>query len=318
MSIQNDIPIVDSHLHLWDPNHLPASWLDDVPLINKPFRTEEFAEMTKGLNIESIVYLQTEVNTPYSLLEAQWVVNECAKKDPRIKAVVPWAPLEDGEKSRAFIEALLRIGEGNGLFGELPIKKGKTFWSSERKGGHQLIKGIRRIIEFEKDIDFCIKEGFVKGVQLLAEYGLSCDINVKPQQLPNVIKLVSQCPNVQFVLDHFGKPKVKHDFPVWSELITQLAGYINVNVKLSGIVTEAFFANGKDWIVDDLQPYVDHILKVFGEDRVMFGSDCPVVLIGERVDYKGWLEIAFTLTKNLSHEAKLKIFNLNAKRFYRI
>eukprot|EP01113_Clastostelium_recurvatum_P032532 TRINITY_DN4195_c0_g1_i9.p1 TRINITY_DN4195_c0_g1~~TRINITY_DN4195_c0_g1_i9.p1 ORF type:complete len:305 (+),score=73.41 TRINITY_DN4195_c0_g1_i9:121-1035(+) len=297
-----------------------------VPQIrNKTFLYPEFNEATKGLDIEGMVYLETDVNPAYGLLETQWVVEKLAKQDKRLLGVVAYAPLENGERSRSYVEALVRIGAGQGVTpGDAAHEPtARSFWSSSKPKEPTIIKGVRRLLQSES-VDFCVQPDFIKGVQLLADYGLSFDICVKPWHLANAIKLVEQCPGMMFVLDHMGKPQVeaphakdKH-FAEWSAHITKLASFPNVYAKLSGITTEVDAVNGSAWTVADLQPYFDHYLKSFGEDRIMFGGDWPVVLHAEGVDYKRWVDIAMELTANLSHDTKMKIFNKNAKIFYRL
>jgi L-fuconolactonase len=236
-------PIVDTHLHLWDPTHFRMSWLDGNPLLNKPYLLDSYREHTAGIDIEAMVYLQTEVETPYAMLEAQWVAQR-AIEDPRLKAMVPWAPLEYGDRSRAFIEALLGISP--------------------------LMRGIRRIIQFEPDTGFCLRPDFVRGVQLLPQYNLSFDICIDHRHLPNTIELVRRCPDTSFVLDHIGKPDIRnHVLDPWRDGIRILAAFPNVWCKMSGLVTEA---DHQHWTREDLRPYIDHILNTFGFARTMFGG----------------------------------------------
>ncbi len=282
-----EFPIVDAHLHLWDPQHFRMSWLDGNPVLDKPYGLVEYREHTRGLSIEAMVYLQVEVETPYALLETHWAEAR-AREDPRLQGIVPWAPLEYGERARAFIEALLAI--------------------SPR------IKGIRRIIQFEPDLDFCLRPDFVRGVQLLPTYGLSFDICIDYRHLANTITLVRQCPNTAFILYHSAKPNIKdHHLDPWREQMAELAAFPNVMCKLSGLVTEA---DHQHWTSDDLAPYVSHVLSVFGEDRVAFGGDWPVVL--QASSYIRWVETLDALTQHLSPEAKRKLWAENARRFYRL
>ena len=129
-----------------------------------------------------MVYLQVEVEPVYALLEARWV-EEQAKKDPRIQGIVAWAPLEYGDQARAFLDAL--------------------------RESTPHLKGIRRFIQFEPNLDFCLQPGFVRGVQLLADYDLSFDICIDHRHFPNTIRLIRQCPQVPCILDHIGKPNIK-------------------------------------------------------------------------------------------------------------
>jgi L-fuconolactonase len=279
-------PIVDSHVHLWDPTRFRMPWLDGNERIGKPFGLAEFREHSAGVEVEGIVYLQVEVTPPYALLEAQWVADLPADGPP-VLGIVPWAPMEDGDRARSFLDAMVAIDPR--------------------------IKGIRRLYQGEPDIDFCIRPDFIRGVQILPEYGLSFDLGVFHQHLKNTISLVRACPKVSFVLDHIGKPDIKGKMTEpWRSEIRELAAMPNVVCKVSGMVTEA----AEDWTTDDLRPYVEHVLESFGEDRVMFGGDWPVVLMAS--PYRRWAESLDEITAGLSDAAKRKLWNENARQFYRL
>ena len=280
-------PIIDSHVHLWDPTRFRMPWLDGNERIGKPFGLSDFREHAAGIEVEGIVYLQVEVTPPYALLEAQWVADLPAEGPP-ILGIVPWAPLEDGDRARSFLDAMVKIDPR--------------------------IKGIRRLYQGEPDLDFCIRPDFIKGVQILPEYGLSFDLGVFNQHLKNSITLVKECPDVSFVLDHIGKPDIKGKMrEPWHSEIRELAALPNVTCKVSGMVTEA---DTERWTTEDLRPYVEHVLESFGEDRVMFGGDWPVVLMGS--PYRRWVEALDQITVGLSDTAKRKLWNENARRFYRL
>jgi len=149
---------------------------------------------------------------------------------------------------------------------------------------------------------------------LLVEYGLSCDICIYHPQLAATVELVRQCPEVQFILDHLGKPAIKdHLLEPWRAQLAELASLPNVICKISGAATEADHQN---WQADDLAPYIGHALAVFGEDRVAFGGDWPVVLMA--APYSRWVATLDALTTQLSPEAKRKLWAENARRFYRL
>ena len=99
-------PIVDSHVHLWDPTRFRTSWLDGNDILDKPYGLTYYRAHTQGVDVELIIYLQVEVNPPNSLLEAQWVSDLDYGGAPTIDAIVPCAPLQDGERARSFLEAL--------------------------------------------------------------------------------------------------------------------------------------------------------------------------------------------------------------------
>jgi L-fuconolactonase len=280
-------PIIDSHVHLWDPNRYRMPWLDKVPTINKPMGLPEYDAATAGINVEGLVYLQVEVGPPYALLEARDLVT-LSQQDARILGIVPWAPLEYGEQVRYFLEELVKLGPG--------------------------IKGVRRIVQDEPDPEFCLQSGFVRGNQILAEYGLSSDICCNFRQLGPNVELVRRCPETSFILDHIAKPNIRGgEFEPWAGQMRDLASLPNVVCKISGVVTEADLAN---WRIDDIKPYVLHALEVFGEDRVLFGSDWPVVTLAS--DYRRWVETLDELTADLPPAAQRKLWSENAKVFYRL
>jgi len=282
-----DFPIVDSHVHLWDPGRFRMSWLDGNDNLDRPHGIAEYRAATEGIAVDAMVYLQVEVEPPYALLEARWAA-ERAREDPRLKGIVAWAPVEFGERVRAFLDALVAVDP----------------W----------VKGVRRIVQSEPDPGFAVRPDFVRGVQVLAEYDLSFDLCIYHPQAPAAVELVRRCPNVSFILDHIGKPNIReHVLDPWRGQIRELSALPNVACKLSGMVTEA---DHQHWSAEDLRPYVEHVLECFGEDRVAFGGDWPVVT--EASTYRRWVETLDALTSGLPPSAKWKLWAENARRFYRI
>lgn len=281
-----NFPIIDTHVHLWDPKNLDYSWLADAPILNKTFVLDEYGMATEEVSVEKMVFVQCECNPEQSEDEAAWVT-QLAKRDTRIQGIVAQAPLELGEGARNILE---------------------------RYSKNRLIKGVRRLIQSESDPNFCIKPDFVKGVQLLPEYNFSFDICIVHTQLKNTIELVKQCPNTQFILDHIGKPDIKAQlFEPWKAQLQELSLFPNVSCKLSGLVTEADMDN---WTRDDLKPYINHVLECFGTERVVFGGDWPVSV--QATTYKKWVETVDWVLSELSVEDKKRIYYLNAKDFYKL
>jgi L-fuconolactonase len=176
-----------------------------------------------------------------------------------------------------------------------------------------LVKGIRRLIQSEAP-GFCIQPDFVRGVQLLSEYGFSFDICVRHHQLADTVTLVEQCPEVQFVLDHIGKPDIKAGLlSPWQEHIHSLANFPNVMCKLSGMITEA---DSQSWSAADLKPYFDTVLEAFGVERVMYGSDTPVIQLVAR--HENWLATVLDALNPFSPLQIEQMMSENARRFYRL
>jgi L-fuconolactonase len=282
-----DFPIVDSHVHLWDPSHFRMEWLDANAKLNKLFGLQEYRDATAGIQVAAMVYLEVDLAPEYKLLEAAWAADR-AQEDDRLKAVIASAPMEYGDQVRAFLEALVAV--------------------SPR------VKGVRRLLQGEADPAYCLQPRFLRGVELLAEFGLSFDICVYHPQLASAIEMVRRTPGTSFILDHIAKPNIRgHQLEPWRSQIEELAALPNVVCKISGVVTEADLEN---WTIDDVAPYVEHCLKTFGEDRVVYGGDWPVVLNG--ASYKRWVETLDTLTASLSPTAKRKLWHDNARHFYRL
>jgi L-fuconolactonase len=282
-----DFPIVDSHVHLWDPEQFRMSWLDGNERLNRPFLLREYREATAGQEVGAMVYLEVDLDPEYKLLEARWV-DALAGQDPRLQGIVAGAPVEDGDVVHSYLDELATVGPR--------------------------LKGVRRITQSEPDPDFCLQGGFVRGVQLLAEYDLSFDICINARQLPSTIRMVEQCPDTRFMLDHIAKPDIRGGgLDPWREQLRQLAAFPNVTCKISGAVTEA---DWERWTVEDVRPYVEHALEAFGEDRVAYGGDWPVVL--NAAPYQRWVETLETITAGLTPAARRKLWAENAQRFYRL
>lgn len=280
-----NFPIVDTHVHLWHPKQLRYAWLKQVPLLNRPFLLKDYSDAIGDLEVESMVFVQCDTHPDDGLKETSWVTS-LAAGDPRIRGIVAWAPLEVGNCVAAFIEKLAE---------------------------ESLVKGIRRLIQGES-VDFCIQSNFIDGVKTLSRHGLSFDLCIYHPQLANSIRLVEQCPDVQFILDHIGKPDIKNQlFEPWKQEIKVLADFPNVHCKISGVVTEADHEN---WSLDNVQPYIDHVIACFGFDRVIYGSDWPVSTLA--TDYKRWVVTLQESVSGCSPEELRKLFHDNAVRFYKL
>jgi len=218
--------------------------------------------------------------------EVAWV-SALAERNERIRGIVAHASLESGA---AVYEHLA--------------------WLTARP----LVRGVRRLLQAEPDAEFCLRPRFVDGVRMLAEFGLSFDACIYHHQLPGLVRLVEKCPEVQFVLDHMGKPAIREGkMDPWREHTQSLASLENVVCKISGAVTEA---DHDDWTCDQVLPYLEFAMEVFGPERIMFGGDWPVLRLA--ASYPDWIKLARRSATQMNEDDQKKMFRSNAVRVYRL
>lgn len=281
-----NFPIVDTHLHIWDPAEIRYSWLDGIELLNKPYLLADYDRHTDGVDIEAMVFVQCEADPSFYEQEAAWVAGHAAA-DPRLRGMVAWAPLEKGA---AVADDLGRLKQ------------------------HAILRGIRRIIQFEPDLEFCLRPDFIEGVRTLADFDLSFDICIDHRHMANAIAFAGKADTVPMILDHIGKPAIKDGMlEPWRRQMFELARMDHVICKLSGVATEADHAN---WTVDQLRPFIDTALEAFGLDRVAFGGDWPVAV--QAIAYPRWVEIVDQVLAGESEQNRRKVWRDNANRFYRL
>jgi len=279
-------PIVDSHLHIWDPKRFRYPWLASVKAFDRPMLLEDYDEAAGKGTVDTMVFLECDVAPDQALDEACWVAEQ-AKIDPRIRAIVPHAPLEKGEAVLPHLEALAQIG---------------------------LVHGVRRLIQGEPDVAFCIRPGFVAGVKLLPRFGWSFDACIYHHQLASVIRLADLCPEVAIVLDHIGKPGIREGLvEPWRSQMVEIARRENVVCKLSGVATEA---DHRNWSRDQIKRYTMSAVEAFGPNRIMFGGDWPVSTLA--IAYPTWIEIVDEMLSGFSEAERRAIYRDTAIRFYRI
>ncbi len=277
--------IVDTHLHLWDPRRLRYPWLDGNSLLDRPYLPADFRAASAPLQVEKVVFLQAECLRSQFVQEVE-LITELAREEPRIAGMVAWAPLEHGDAVRTDLA---------------------------RMSANPLVKGIRRIL-FDEDPALWLQPSFVRGVQALADFGLSFDLCINNHQLPSALELVRQCPEVNVILDHIGNPDVAGDrFQPWATDLRALSALPNVWCKVSGVATNA---DRQHWTREELKPYLAHVLECFGFERAMFGSDWPVAL--QAVAYPQWVEVLEWAVQGCSEHELHALFHDNALAFYRL
>ncbi|MDA0711180.1 MAG: amidohydrolase family protein [bacterium] len=279
-----NFPIVDTHVHLWDPVRFSYPWLAGAESLNRPFLPADYREQCGDVAVDQMVFLECDLNAAQFLDEAKWVASLAASEEPRLTGIVAHAPLHKGDAAISDLEDLSHVPG---------------------------VRGVRRLIQSES-VDFCLQPDFVKGVQALAEFDLRFDLCIFHPQLANIVSLVRQCPRVQFVLDHIGKPGIKSRcLDPWRADLRSLAELPNVCCKVSGVVTEA---DHQHWTVGDLKPYLDCVFDTFPFDRLMYGGDWPVSTLATA--YPTWVMTLDQVLAGCSEGELRQFYRETAISFY--
>ena len=239
----------------------------------------ELEPLIKQAGVDYTVIVQA-VSSPD---EARWLL-ELADENEFIAGIVGWVDLTDPEVGYTLDE----------------LQRSKYF------------KGVRHIWEGEDDPGWIVNSGAINGLKELVRRNLTFDFLAKPPNLPYIPQVMDQVPDLRAVVDHIAKPLIAdHLVEPWLTDIRHGASINGMHCKISGMITEA---DQQNWTVDDLRPYVHHVLGMFGSDRLMFGTDWPVcTLAGE---YGQVASAARDILESLSPAAKADVFGATATRFY--
>ena len=294
------LPIIDTHQHMWDRNIFNLTWIEGAGSLNADFLMSDYLEASRGINVVKTVYMEVDVDPQQQLKEAEYVSELSQRPDnPMAAAVVSGRPAAEDFAAYARVLA-----------------------------ADPSIKGIRQVLHTPTTPPgTCLEKGYVEGVRLLGELGLSFDICIRPGELGDAVQLVDQCPDTRFILDHCGNadPLVvsgaresaaddpfEHGREQWQRDMAALGQRENVVCKVSGIVARV----PAEWSAQDLAPTVDHCLDSFGPDRVVFGGDWPVCTLGAPLS--AWATALREIIADRSEAEQLKLLHDNAARLYRL
>ncbi len=283
-----DMPIVDAHLHIYDPGVIPFPWMVDLPLLNEAHGPDRMLAEAEGIEVEAAIFVEVNAADGAHLSEARYVA-KVMETAPVLQGMVASVPLDLGPEAVADDIAALKALPGT--------------------------RGVRRLIEPHlEEPGWAIRPAFVEAVRILAGHDLSFDICIRHAQMRDVIGLVRACPDTRFVLDHIGKPDIRNgQLDPWRADLADLAALPNVWCKISGVVTEADHAH---WTEDDVAPFIRHAIDCFGYGRVMFGGDWPVSRLA--TTYPRWVSTVARLTSEASPSEKQALWRDNARAFYRL
>jgi L-fuconolactonase len=273
--------MIDAHHHLWKYSTAEYGWITpQMPVIRRDFLPPQLEELMHHFGIDGTVAVQAR----QTLEETSWLLS-LADRHPLIRGVVGWVPLTEGAHVKPHLE---------------------------RFAGNRRLRGVRHVVHDEPDPRYILRDDFNAGVATLHEFGLGYDILIFERHLPAAIEFVDRHPNQIFILDHVAKPRIKeHIISPWDGNMRELAKRENVYCKLSGMVTEADLGS---WTAQDLQPYIDVVLRTFGPRRIMYGSDWPVLLRAS--DYARWFGTVNNAIGKLSKPEQDRIMGGTATEAY--
>ena len=273
---------IDSHQHFWDLDRLSYPWMPPAPSpLLRNFLPRNLKPVLDRNRFDGSITVQATTQPE----EAAWLLN-LADENEFILGVVAWVDLTSP-------------GLGH-ILDHLQV--------------HAKFKGVRHPVHDEPDDRWLLRPDVVEGLRELERRGIPYDLLLRPRHLPVVAELVERVPDLPMVIDHIAKPMIaQRVMDGWAEDMERIAKIPHIHLKLSGMVTEA---NPAKWSAEDLRPYVQHVLRLFGPDRLMFGSDWPVCLLAG-----SWKEVLAAFTQALgaqSIDLREKILGETAQRFYKL
>lgn len=291
MSANEELTIVDAHIHWWDPAN---PWMtmatqeqaDDLNMGNiapmvRHYGPTEYRADTAGHDVRKVVWVMATLDPSGHAHETAWA-HALGGEDPLLGAMIGSvdASLDDAARRAVLAQqATFEQFRGIRVIGELPY-------------------GTAAADEV---------------LRMLADGGLVYDHMGHHQTMADAARLAERHPDVPWVLEHCGWPQHPDDpadVAAWREGIRALASVGHVHCKLSGLAmsTHAFSSAQ--------HPFLEHCLESFGVDRCLFGSNFPVD--GLYGSYGEWVALMLDLTRELGADARQKLFAANAERVYRI
>ncbi len=270
---------IDSHQHFWIYSQPEYPWIQAGTVLERSFLPNDLAPLLHAAGVGRCIAVQARQH-----LEENEFLSQLVVQNEAVAGFVGWIDLRS------------------------PSVEHQAEQMSQLPGA----VGVRHVVQDETDPDFMSREPFRRGIASLLPHGLVYDILIYEHQLDDAIRLVRDFPNQAFVLDHIAKPKIKsNQIQAWREKMMELSRHSNVSVKLSGILTEA---DHQAWTLEQLLPYWEAVLEAFGPERILYGSDWPVVLLAGQ--YSRWVEIVTQWLSRLNEPDQAKIWGGNANRIY--
>lgn len=269
---------IDAHHHLWHYDPAAFAWIEPGSAIARDFTPADLIAATRSAGVDACIAVQAR-----QVPEETAYLLRCAETTPAIFGVVGWIDLRSPGIAAA-IDAQ----------------------------AHPLLVGYRHVVQDEADPRFLVQDAFVRGVAAVVGRGLTYDLLVNHAQLADVPALLDRIDGGRFVLDHAAKPAIASGgWQPWADRIAAVAACPQVWCKISGLVTEA---DHQDWTAEQIERYLDHVLTLFGPDRLIWGSDWPVCLLAAR--YGEVVRLIEDFVARRCPAARDAIFGGNAVRAY--
>jgi L-fuconolactonase len=277
--------IVDAHHHFWDPDQAEYPWMTEaLDAIRRRFGPDDLAPELARVGVQSTVLVQTRS----SVAETREFLS-IAAATPFVAGVVGWVDLT-----------------GPGVADEIAALRAGP-------GGDRLV-GIRHQVHDEPDPAWLLRPEVRSGLAAVERAGLVYDMLVRARELPAALETVRALPGLRFVIDHLAKPPILDgSMQPWGNRLAAFAPVPNAWCKVSGLVTEAYWTA---WRADEIAPFVEHALEVFGPGRLLFGSDWPVCLLA--ASYEQVHRLAREVLATLSDAEQDAVFGGNAFEIYRL
>ena len=274
---------IDAHQHYWHPARGDYGWMpDDDPVLSRPYGPADLAPQLSAAGVDRTILVQAAPTVE----ETEYMLG-LADATPGVAAVVGWIDFED-EGQRRQLERLAR---------------------------HPKFRGVRPMIQDIPDDDWMLRPDVQWAYAAIADLDLTFDALGFSRHLANFRTILTRYPAMRAVIDHCMKPQIRahsdETFRHWADGMTAIADETGAACKFSGLVTES-----DGWSLDALRPYARHVLDAFGPDRVMWGSDWPVVRL--EAEYADWHAAALVLTDHLTEADRAMVFGGTAARVYRI
>lgn len=274
---------IDAHQHYWKINRGDYGWITpELAILYRDFLPVDLDQHLLDHNVNGTIVVQAAP----TIEETEYIL-ELASKTDSILGVVGWLDLNDP----SYQEHL------------------------ERFSGHPKFVGFRVMIQDMPNHYSIVDPQYVHALKYCAEKDIPVDLLVVSHQLEAVLSLLELVPSLRGVIDHIAKPDIKNGtMEPWNDHMRKIASYPHIYCKLSGMATEA---DHEHWKNSDFTVYIQHILEIFGPNRVMFGSDWPVCLLAAQ--YDDVVEIVTqALPPTWGEMEKARLFGLNAQSFYKL